>query len=99
VSHYLGGLATVLGRYDEADAYFAKSAAVNERIGAKFFAARTDLKWGELLVERQAPGDTEKARQLLAMAHRSAATHGYGTVERRSAAAIQDLNSHFRVQI
>ena len=24
VSHYLGGLATVLGRYDEADAYFAR---------------------------------------------------------------------------
>ena len=29
VSHYLGGLATVLGRYDEADAYFAKSAAAS----------------------------------------------------------------------
>ena len=31
VSHYLGGLATVLGRYDEADAYFAQAAAFNER--------------------------------------------------------------------
>ena len=28
VSHYLGGLTTVLGRYDEADAYFARSADV-----------------------------------------------------------------------
>ena len=27
VSHYLGGLAGVLGRYDEADAYFSQSAA------------------------------------------------------------------------
>ena len=31
VSHFLGGLATVLGRYDEADAYFAHSAASSAR--------------------------------------------------------------------
>lgn len=42
VSHYLGGLATVLGRYDEADAYFAQAAAFSDRVGAKFFAAGTD---------------------------------------------------------
>jgi hypothetical protein len=41
VSHTLGGLATLLGRYDEADAYFAHSAASSERANAKFFAART----------------------------------------------------------
>lgn len=47
VSHYLGGLATVLGRYDEADAYFAKVAAVNDRANAKCFAARTNLSWDD----------------------------------------------------
>ena len=46
VSHYLGGLAAVLGRYGEADTYFAHAAAVNLRAGAKFFAARTDLSAG-----------------------------------------------------
>ena len=56
VSHYLGGLATVLGRYDEADAYFAQSAASSERLDAKFFAARTDLLWGRMLAERRGPG-------------------------------------------
>ena len=35
VSHYLGGLAGVLGRYDEADAYFSQAAAVSERLGAE----------------------------------------------------------------
>jgi len=39
VSHYLGGLATVLGRLDEADAYFAHAAAMSEGMGAKFFGA------------------------------------------------------------
>ena len=35
VSHYLGGLATVLGRYDEADAYFTQAAAFNDRANAE----------------------------------------------------------------
>ena len=60
VSHYLGGLATVLGRYDEADAYFAQAAAFNDRAGAKFFAARTNLSWGKMLAERNAPGRRRK---------------------------------------
>ena len=33
VSHYLGGLAGVLGRYDEADAYFSQSAAMSAAVG------------------------------------------------------------------
>lgn len=93
VSHFLGGLATVLGRYDEADAYFAESDAMSDRVGAKFFAARTDLGWGKMLAERQAPGDTERARELLAKAHAVAATNGYGTVERRALAALQLLDN------
>ena len=91
VSHYLGGLATVLGRYDEADSYFAYAAAVNDRAGAKFFAARTDLRWGQMLSRRNAPGDTEAARDPLTKAHAIAAAHGYGNVERRAATALQVL--------
>ncbi|MGC9963689.1 MAG: AAA family ATPase, partial [Acidimicrobiales bacterium] len=55
ISHYLGGLATVLGRFDEADAYFAQSAAMCDRIGMKFYAARNDLWWGRMLAERRPP--------------------------------------------
>ena len=47
VIHTLGGLATLLGRYDEANVYFAKSAASSERANAKFFAARTNLLMGK----------------------------------------------------
>ena len=35
VSHYLGGLAAVLGRYDEADAYFAEAADVQRPGGGQ----------------------------------------------------------------
>jgi tetratricopeptide (TPR) repeat protein len=91
VSHYLGGLATVLGRYDEADAYFARSAALCQRMGAKFFAARTDLLWARMLVERDTPGDREKARALLAGAREVAATQSYRVVERRAQTALTEL--------
>ena len=92
VSHYLGGLATVLVRYDEAVAYFIQAAAFSDRVGAKFFGARTNLSWGKMLAERNAPGDTEKAREFLTNAHTVAAANGYANVERRAAQALQDLN-------
>ncbi len=91
VSHFLGGLATVLGRYEEADSYFARAAAFNSRAQAKFFAAQTDLLWGRMLAERGAPSDTETPRHLLTRANTAARVHGYGGVERRSAVALRGL--------
>ncbi|MGA2522296.1 MAG: hypothetical protein ABSG81_15930, partial [Acidimicrobiales bacterium] len=93
ISLYVGGLATVLGRYDEADASFARSAAMSERFRAKFFAARTELSWGRMLAERRAPGDTDKARDLLEKAHTTAVAHGYGTIRRRAAHTLQLLDT------
>ena len=92
VSLYVGGLATVLGRYHEADIYFTQAAAMSDRMGAKFFAARTDLLWGSMLAERNGPGDADKARGLLANARFVAAAHGYANVERRAAEALQHLD-------
>ena len=60
VSYFLGGLATVLNRYDEADAYFSRSAAMCDRMGARFFDTRNALMWGKMLAERNGADDTEK---------------------------------------
>jgi thiamine pyrophosphate-dependent acetolactate synthase large subunit-like protein len=60
-------------------------------MGAKYFAARADLHWGRMLSERHGPGDIEKALDLLTKARNAAAAYGYGGVERRAAAALQDL--------
>jgi class 3 adenylate cyclase len=89
VSCYLGGLATVMGRYDEADAFFAQSAGISSRMGAKFFVARTNLLWGKMLAERKATGDVDRARELLIRARTAAVELGYGNVERRAAEALQ----------
>ena len=63
----------LLAGLDGADAYFAQAAAMSERLGARFFGARSDLWWGQMLVARDAPGDAGRARELLsifgAMAH------------------------------
>ncbi|MBA2440431.1 MAG: hypothetical protein H0V50_07135, partial [Thermoleophilaceae bacterium] len=91
VIHYLGGLATVLGSFDRADIYFAQAAAMNERMKAKFFAARTNLWWGQMLAERNGSGDAERARALLAEARVCAATNGYVNVERRAASALDQM--------
>jgi tetratricopeptide (TPR) repeat protein len=93
VSLYLGGLASVLGRYDEAQTYFAQAAAMNAQMGATYFAARTDLLWGRMLAARQAPDDAERARDLLAKARSAAVANGYQDVARRAAEALDLLDN------
>ncbi len=92
VSHYLGGLAGLLGRYDRANDYFAQAAEYNHRAGAKFFDSRTNLSWGQMLAERGAEGDADRSRDLLSRAQSAAAVHGYANVERRAAQALRDLD-------
>jgi hypothetical protein len=92
VSHYLGGLATVFGRYAAADTYFAQADALNERIGAKFDTARTNLLWGSMRAERNAPGDAGAARDLLARAHDTAEANGYAKVAQRATQALERLD-------
>ena len=49
LAHYLGHLATVLGRYDTAETHFTKALAIHERLQAPFHLARTHLEWGRML--------------------------------------------------
>jgi pentatricopeptide repeat protein len=89
VSLYLGGLSAILERYDVADAYFAQSAGFCERFGISSFAAQTDLWWGKMLAERDAPGDGERAGELFSRAHASALARGYGAIEHDAAEALR----------
>jgi class 3 adenylate cyclase/tetratricopeptide (TPR) repeat protein len=91
ISHYLGGLAGTLGRYDEADELFAQATGWCHRTGAAYFGARTDLWRGRTFAARGGPGRLERARDLLSRAQSAAVAHGYGSVERRASAALQAL--------
>jgi DNA-binding SARP family transcriptional activator/tetratricopeptide (TPR) repeat protein len=89
VSHFLGGLSTVLGSYDDAERYFVQSAEFNSRVRAKFFAALTSLSWGKMLQARGLRGDVDRAQELLADALASASGNGYRRVERQAAEALR----------
>ena len=65
VDGFLGGLATAIGRYDEANAFFADSSAFCDRVGGKFSAARTDFPWERMLT------DLEARRRLKGLARSS----------------------------
>jgi class 3 adenylate cyclase/tetratricopeptide (TPR) repeat protein len=84
ISHYLGVLATVLERYDDAESHFADATELNDRLQAPFHLARTQLEWARMLLERAKPGDREQATELLERARSTASRYGCAQVERRA---------------
>jgi class 3 adenylate cyclase/tetratricopeptide (TPR) repeat protein len=91
ISLVLGDLARVLGRYDEAESCYARAAKFSERAGAKFLSAKTHLGWAGMLIERDAPGDPQRARDLLRAAHTVAAANGYAQLQRQAADTLRQL--------
>lgn len=91
VSAYLGGLATVLGNFEQAETHFARAATLSRRMDAQFFCARNDLLWGRMFGARDDEGDRERASALLEKAEAAAARRGYGSVARNAAKSLEQL--------
>ena len=89
VSHYLGLLATSLGRFGEAEAHFRATADRQVRLATPAWLAHTRYEWARMLLARRAPGDEEQARELLSEALVAARELGLANVERRTAALLQ----------
>jgi len=87
----LGGLASVLGRYDAAEAHFTHATELTTRGGMKFFATRTQLDWGRMLAARGGPGGLDRGCALLEGTRRAALTHGYAGLERYAVAELANL--------
>jgi class 3 adenylate cyclase/tetratricopeptide (TPR) repeat protein len=68
VSRALGVLASLKGDYSRAEVHFADALATSERIGAPPHVARTHVDHARMLMSRGAPGDAERARELLGIA-------------------------------
>jgi hypothetical protein len=92
VATYLGGLATVADRFEEAETYFIQAADLNARGGMKFAEAYTNVLWGRMLRIRSGPGDAALARERLEEARASAAAHGYAMVERQADTELSSLS-------
>jgi DNA-binding CsgD family transcriptional regulator len=86
-AHYLGLLASVLGRLAEAARHFEAALGMQARLRARPFLARTQYTYATMLLERGRPPVLEPAAGLLEDALRAA--HELGMV--RLAAEAQEL--------
>ncbi len=85
VALFLGRLAFVMGRHDEADSYFAQATDIHERLEAPFFLALTKVCWALALIDR----DPGKARALALEALNIASGRGYGEVDSKAAEVLR----------
>jgi tetratricopeptide (TPR) repeat protein len=90
-AHYLGVLATILARFDDAEEHFAAAQAIHDALGAPTWLARTRLEWARMLLIRRGPGDAERARELLGQVLDKARELGLVGVERHAVALMGDL--------
>ncbi|HXF72359.1 MAG TPA: tetratricopeptide repeat protein, partial [Actinomycetota bacterium] len=81
----LGLLATTLERWDEAEGHFRRAVEVNERIGARPWAAHARHDHARMLLARDGPGDRERALELLATCLRTCRELGMVALEGRCA--------------
>jgi tetratricopeptide (TPR) repeat protein len=65
VSRYLGLLATLLDRSNDAEVHFERALEVNSRIGARPWLAHTQEDYARLLLEHGRAQDRERATELL----------------------------------
>jgi class 3 adenylate cyclase/tetratricopeptide (TPR) repeat protein len=63
---FCGMLAACLGRWDDAERHFTDALEMNERFGARPSIVRTRRAWASMLLDRNAPGDRERAAELIA---------------------------------
>jgi len=92
VAGELATLATVLGRYDDAETHFTHALELHERLQAPFYVALTKLEWGGMLLARRAGDDLAHAEEMLTSARDSAQGYGFAAVERRAGEALATLN-------
>src|SRR5262249_4416635 len=63
---FCGMLAACLGRWDDAERHFTDALEMNERLGARPSIVRTRRAWASMLLDRNAPGDAARPRDLIA---------------------------------
>jgi hypothetical protein len=90
-ARYLGQLAALLGRHDEADAHFQLAHLHHERLGTRLWGARGRLDHARMLLDRGDRRDLPRARELATAAREAFAAMGLSFWERRAAAVLDAL--------
>lgn len=82
-SRFLGALATIMERWDEAEQHFDTALTINRRMGARPWLAHTQYQYTRMLLSRDQPGDSEKAEALIKDALTTARELGMVALEQR----------------
>jgi tetratricopeptide (TPR) repeat protein len=85
----IGVLAAMAERWEEAEHHFEHALAMNSRMGARPWVARTTFDWAEMVLRRAGPGDRDRAAKLLARAQVIGSELGLGALERRIASLAE----------
>lgn len=79
-----GLLATQLGRFEDAERHFEDALARNARIRSPLWVGHTQRDYAAMLLRRDAPGDRERARTMLAEVLATANELGLRALARRA---------------
>ncbi|HUA32638.1 MAG TPA: adenylate/guanylate cyclase domain-containing protein [Candidatus Binataceae bacterium] len=82
-SRFLGALATLMGRWDEAEQHFDDALTMNQRMAARPWLAHTQYQFARMLLSRDQPGDSAKAGALIEDALATARELGMVALEQR----------------
>ena len=88
-SRYLGQLATLLGRPDDAEGHFQAAHQLHERLGAPAWLAHGRVDHARMLLARDCRGDGDRARQLLLAARRTYRALGMAAYDERAVAVLE----------
>jgi tetratricopeptide (TPR) repeat protein len=88
----LGQLEHVLGRFDEADRSFAQADEIHRRLRSPMLLADGHAHWATMLVDRDRPGDRDRAHELAAGALEIATVGGYGYIAATARQVLDQLD-------
>jgi hypothetical protein len=90
--HYVARLEHLLGRLGDADASFARAHELHRQLRAPQFIARTEVRWAQMLTDRNQGDDHDRARALAESARNaSAGRSGWDWIERDARRTIDAL--------
>ena len=92
LSHYLGLLDHLAGRYDDAERWFGEALEIHEHVRSPILVARTHASWAALLADRARGDDRSRARTMAQSALDTAAVGGYGYTEADARAVLERLS-------
>jgi DNA-binding SARP family transcriptional activator len=91
VAGSLGVLASVMGRWADAERHFEAAVEMNERFGAQPWLAHTHLDLSRMLLARNETGDRERSLELLRTARQSFEQFGMDSWALKSAELMDGL--------